>query len=87
MEERIVLTPQQLLNVCVSFSNVMGWIKSPGGGEWYNRMEGYGGPEPFAKTLHDGMRQAMDQAARDGACADLESLQRLKAEYEGGALT
>ena len=82
MTEAYTLTHQQLIEVCVQFSTIMGWIDDLYGAEWYRRIKGYSSPAGFHMSMSSAMREAVERAA-DGDNTSVEALSRFKAAWEG----
>jgi hypothetical protein len=65
MTEAYTLTGPQLMEVCVQFSAIMGWIDAPPSADWRRMCEGYGGPEGFLTALTSAMCQGVARAAEE----------------------
>ena len=82
MDKAYTLTDPQLMEICVQFAAIMGWIDAPGGAEWYGTLVESGNPEAFHESLSRAMREAVERAANEDNTS-VEALSRLRATWEG----
>jgi len=80
-EEEAEIKDEKLLAVAITFAATMGWIDSPGGGEWDTAMREDGGPAAFLAHLHTTLKEFLACDVGD-ACCGVEDLEKLQEKWE-----